>query len=171
MPNTKQISMEDMSIAYLQALCAVNGYSLEEVKHDNYGVDCHVQCSGYPSENCSLCCPSINVQLKSSYSQVREENGFIVYNLEVKNYKDLIKTDRFVPTILVLLHMYEEKDRWLSHTPEQLIIRKCAYWVSLKGKEDTDNTQSITIRIPIANLLTPSSLKELMIKISKGQEL
>lgn len=32
MPNTLQESMEDVSFAYMQALCAYNGYPLAELK-------------------------------------------------------------------------------------------------------------------------------------------
>ena len=39
MPNTLQESMEDVSFAYMQALCAYNGYTLSKVERDNDGVD------------------------------------------------------------------------------------------------------------------------------------
>ena len=39
MPNTQQLRMEDMSVAYVRALCAVNGYSIGSVEHDNDGYD------------------------------------------------------------------------------------------------------------------------------------
>ena len=37
MPNTPQESMEDVSIAYMQGLCAYNGYTLSIERRDNDG--------------------------------------------------------------------------------------------------------------------------------------
>lgn len=49
MPNTPQESMEDVSIAYMQGLCAYNGYTLSIERRDNDGVDITIKCKGYPS--------------------------------------------------------------------------------------------------------------------------
>lgn len=46
MPNTLQESMEDVSFAYMQALCAYNGYTLSKVERDNDGVDATIRCKG-----------------------------------------------------------------------------------------------------------------------------
>ena len=39
MPNQKSLRMEDMSEAFLRALCAANGYSISITNHDNDGLD------------------------------------------------------------------------------------------------------------------------------------
>ena len=52
MPNSIQIRQEDMSIAYLTALCAANGYTLMKEEHDNDGVDRTIKCKGKPDEAC-----------------------------------------------------------------------------------------------------------------------
>lgn len=39
MPNTVQESMEDLSFAYVNALCAYHGYTFDRVTRDNDGVD------------------------------------------------------------------------------------------------------------------------------------
>ena len=38
-PNQKSVRMEDMSDAFLRALCAANGYSISITYHDNDGLD------------------------------------------------------------------------------------------------------------------------------------
>ena len=167
--------MEDMSFAYLKALCAYNGYSLKkETEHDNDGVDATIKCKGYPSEyeEGMEFSPVIDVQLKSSYSRLRRnQDGTLRFTFEVKNYNELVRENRGTATILVILHMYEDRERWLNHTEESLSITKCAYWVNLKGMPQSDNMNNITINVPEGNLLTKESLKELMIRSSKGERL
>lgn len=67
--------------------------------------------------------------------------------------------------------MNRQENLWLEQNTDGLIITKCAYWVSLKGQEPTDNRASIRIVIPGDNVLTPEALNEIMVKISKQQEL
>ncbi len=172
MPNEQSTRMEDMSEAYVRALCAANGYSVSHSNHDNDGYDITVRCRGQVVPDSKIYSPSVDIQLKSSYAQIRENaDGSITYALEVKNYKWLIDTSRFTPIILVVLHMYNDENRWIEHTKDWLKITKCAYWISLRGKPSTDNANTISINIPSTNILTKESLKEIMAKISKGEQL
>lgn len=43
MPNQKSLMMEDMSVAFVQALCAANGYSISKCNHDNDGWDLSIE--------------------------------------------------------------------------------------------------------------------------------
>lgn len=161
-----------MSEAYLRALCAANGYSIEKSNHDNDGVDIGLECKGKVAEDSTKHSTELKIQLKSSYANITaHDDGSITYKLEVKNYKSLIDTKRMVPLILVVFHMPQEEAQWIEQNFDWLKIKKCAYWISLKGREDTDNIESISIRIPKENLLTKDSLREIMHKISKEEEL
>lgn len=174
MPNQQTIKMEDMSEAYLRALCAANGYSIDRVSHDNDGVDVTVKCKGkVDNDNDSTYySPSLDIQLKSSFSKIVEhEDGSITYPLEVKNYKSLIDSHRMIPLILVVFQMYSDENLWVEQTSDWLKITKCAYWISLKGQPDTNNTSTINIEIPAQNLLTKDSLKGIMSRISKQEAL
>ena len=164
--------MEDMSEAYLRALCAANGYTIEKREHDNDGVDIGLVCSDKVADDSKLLSTELRIQLKSSYANITaHDDGSITYKLEVKNYKSLISTSRMVPLILVVFHMPREEAEWLEQTTDWLKIKKCAYWISLKGRDDTDNTEKISVRIPSENLLTKDSLREIMHKISKEEDL
>ena len=172
MPNREQLRMEDMSEAYLRALCAANGYTIEKCEHDNDGVDIGLVCGGKVADDSKLLSTELRIQLKSSYANITaNKDGSITYKLEVKNYKSLISTSRMVPLILVVFHMPSEEAQWLEQTADWLKIKKCAYWISLKGCDDTENTEKISIRIPAGNLLTKDSLREIMRKISREEEL
>lgn len=172
MPNDEKLRMEDMSEAYLRALCAANGYNIEKGNHDNDGIDIGLECKGKVAEDSILHSTELKVQLKSSYAKITtHDDGSITYQLEVKNYKSLIDTQRMVPLILVVFHMPREEAQWIEQTKDWLKIKKCAYWISLKGRENTDNVETISIRIPADNLLTKNSLRDIMHKISKEEEL
>lgn len=161
-----------MSEAYLRALCAANGYTIDKREHDNDGIDIGVVCSDKVADDSILESTELKIQLKSSYANITaHDDGSITYKLEVKNYKSLISTKRMIPLILVVFHMSREEAEWIEQTTDWLKIKKCAYWISLKGKPNTDNTEKISIRIPATNLLTKESLKEIMWKVSKMEEL
>lgn len=173
MPNQRSLRQEDLCESYVRALCAVNGYSITKEIPDNDGVDVTIKCKERPDSICARRSPKLDVQLKSCYSNhiQLQEDGSILYDLEVKNYKQLIEADRMIPFILVVLHMHENEGLWLEHTLDYLKITKCAYWISLKGREDTDNTETIRIQIPAANVLSDQTLKDIMTKVANNQEL
>lgn len=172
MPNTKQIKMEDMSVAYLTALCAANGYNIYTSDHDNEGVDRTISCKGYPAEGCIIKSARIDIQLKSSASPdiiKRNDDGSLTYRLEVKNYESLRDEHRATPLILVVLFMHDDENLWIENNIDYLKITRCAYWISLRGRKPTELKERISITIPAGNQLTKESLKKIMIKVAKGE--
>lgn len=114
--------------------------------------------------------PKLDVQMKSTI----EDSGVgetIHYSLKRKNYDDLTLTLLSVPRILVLVILPREVADWLNLTPERLLLRKSAYWLSLTGFEPTDNAASVTVPIPRSNLFTPEVLTSIMQRLSKGETL
>ena len=89
MPNTPQESMEDVSIAYMQGLCAYNGYTLSIERRDNDGVDITIKCKGYPSttSGCLKYSPTLDIQLKSSFARFKQKrNGDITFILDFQRF-------------------------------------------------------------------------------------
>ena len=72
------------------------------------------------------------------------------------------------PRLLVIFELPTDKLLWLNHSEQELIMQKCAYWINLHGKPETDN-QTITVHIPIQNILSPDKLYELMVLASKEE--
>lgn len=172
MPNEKPNRMEDMSEAYLRALCAYNGYSIVKVEHDNDGLDIGVRCRGRADPLSILTSTEFEVQLKSSYAKIKiQEDGIVKYDLDAKNYNWLVDSNRMIPLILVVFHMHDDESLWLEQTQDWLKITRCAYWISLKGRPKTNNTNTITIEIPATNVLNKESLREIMVKVSKQEAL
>ena len=62
----------------------------------------------------------------------------------------------------------EDPAAWLQCSPDQLVLRHCAYWLSLAGAPATDNEWSVTVQVPRANLFTVEGLGGLMHRINEG---
>lgn len=104
--------------------------------------------------------PKIDLQLKASIRLADAGNSFS-YPLKIKNYNDL-RIDTQTPRLLVVLDLPRERENWLTVSVDELIIRRAAYWKSLRGLPETDNSVSVTISIPKANIFDMNALAELM---------
>jgi hypothetical protein len=49
-----------------------------------------------------------------------------------------------------------------------LILRRCAFWASLRGAPPTDNQVTIRISIPVANVFTVEAVRALLQQLSEG---
>ena len=89
MPNTHQLRMEDMSEAYLRALCAANGYTIDKREHDNDGVDVGLVCSDKVADDSVLESTELKIQLKSSYANItaHEDGSMIQYWVDKTQYE------------------------------------------------------------------------------------
>ncbi|QFS52810.1 DUF4365 domain-containing protein [Nostoc sphaeroides] len=154
---------EQFSITYIRAIAAVAGYSLYRPEVDNDSVDLGIVSRGGTGKILS---PRLELQLKCTARDILDEN-YIKYPLNLKNYNDL-KINALVPRILVVVLVPEKITDWIKQTEDELCIRHCAYWVSLRGMPDTENTTNVTIEIPRSNQLTPLSLQTIIQRISFG---
>jgi hypothetical protein len=72
------------------------------------------------------------------------------------------------PRILVLLLLPEDKNLCLTQSVEELVLRKCAYWISLGGAAATTNEVSIRLHIPRQNGFSPAALLRLLDEAQRG---
>lgn len=72
------------------------------------------------------------------------------------------------PRILIVYSMPREKDMWLTVNKEETLLRKCAWWCSLKGYPEVENKERVVIDIPLDQQLTPEVLVQLMQKVKEG---
>lgn len=163
---------EQISSAYAKAIAAQAGVIFREYSSIDYGFDGKFSEVFYDEENkrYSESGFGIDVQIKAT-TNITSENGKLIYDLEVKNYRDLIKTNVGTPRILIVYSMPEDKKEWVTVTTEQTILKKCAWWCSLKGKPKTNNKETIRVEIPDNQLLTPSELLRLIEKVKVGASL
>lgn len=174
MPNTINEIKEDLSIAYIRAISAINGYGIIKEERDNDGMDIAIKCKGYPDKDSKYVSPVLEMQLKASNSKNKLKflsNGNIQYSLEASNYNILVEENRLLDMILILYVLPEDEAKWVKHTEYSTRLAHGAYWITLRGRERTTNTSSINIEVPRKNVFSPEALKEIMIKISKGEHL
>jgi hypothetical protein len=151
---------EALSRAYVAALAASAGYVTAEQNFDRDGVDVQIRAGG-------SMLPSLDIQLKATINLGETKNGVFRYPLKRRNY-DLLRVQTTVPRILVVLDMPFGEVDWLTVTPEQLVLRRCAYWTSLSGFPETQNNDTVTISIHDTNRFDVEGLKALMNRARSG---
>ena len=164
---------ESLARVYIQAIAGRCGMICSSPALD-YGVDARIHEVGTRTDAGTTRYVEsgfgIAVQAKTTSSPIIEETE-IAYDLEIKTYNDLRETEVGEPRILVLLVLPTVETQWLHVTEEQLILRRCAYWMSLRGKPPTENRESIRIRIPRDNLFNVEALCALMQRRKDGDDL
>lgn len=157
---------EQFSIAYVRALAAVAGLKVDRHEVDDDSIDILISRGGKRS-------PHLSLQLKCS-SQIELKQPEFSFRLKLKNYDDL-RRPTMVPRVLVVLHVPEHVQDWLTENSDHILMRHRAYWFSLLGfdevaavnKEDWQERR-VTVQLPRANLLTPHELIRMMDNIEKA---
>lgn len=160
----------ELSYAYLHAVasrseasCVVAGRHL-----DNRGVDAHLTFWGPFDEGGPLTEVSINVQLKATVKHAADDGTSLSYFLEDPKQYDVLRTETIATQrVLVVLFLPSDDGDWLHHTPEQLVLRRCAFWQSLRGAPPTTNTSGVTVKLPKSQMFTPASLGALAARLSR----
>jgi hypothetical protein len=154
-------AQEQVSKAFILAMASLAGCSVAEPKPDDDSIDWTLSCRLAPRR------PKLDLQVKSTNDGTGTE-GAIHYPLKRKNYDELILADLLTPRLLVLVVVPPDPLAWLTASPEALVLRHCAYWVSLRGLPATDNETSVTVQVPRANLFDVSALMGLMQMLNEG---
>lgn len=163
----------ELSYAYLHAVASQAGFGCElHGRHaDNAGKDAQVNIHERLSPRSIFRDFSIEVQLKACINKPTAKSGYLPYPLPIQNYDKLRSTENAAPHLLVVLFLPHNKTDWLDATPENLVLRECAYWVSLLGAKDVHDQKSRTVYVPENNQLSPASLRRLAEALSEGRRL
>jgi hypothetical protein len=112
---------------------------------------------------------TVEVQLKAtSHEVIPEAQGRYPFSLRIDHYDKLRDEANGTQQILVVLFLPNDTSLWLTHSPDGLIARRCAYWVSLRGAPPSGNETSQTVYIPRANVLTVDGLRLVFARRSLG---
>ncbi|WP_257452716.1 DUF4365 domain-containing protein [Archangium lipolyticum] len=160
---------EELSLTYVRAIASRAGFSVEEVRKDRDSVDLKVRARGLLTEDAVLTSPELAIQLKATVLDPLPERAFS-FELSRKNYDDLIAPS-LVPRILVVFVMPGDEGQWLTLTEEALTLRRCAYWLSLRGLPATTNETSQTVRLSRRQTFDHDTLRDLLRKVSREEEL
>jgi Domain of unknown function (DUF4365) len=157
---TQAHRQEALCRAYVQSVAAQAGLLWSKTEPD-YGVDLSLRSVSIQENRRRDVGVQIDLQLKSTTRAVVTDTE-VRYDLDVQTYNDLRDDNGRCPRLLVVLIMPAEEARWLSQTPEELTLRHCAYWISLKGYPPTTAASTIRIAIPLTNIFSVAELTRLM---------
>lgn len=156
---------EQFGLAYVRAVASVAGYGASRPEVDDDSVDLSLSDRGTGGTTRS---PRLDLQLKSTSRVDLFHDEHIAFPLPVKNYDDLRPDNVLVPRILVVVFLPEELDDWISHTEEQMVLRRCAYWSSLRGREFVENIANVTIHVQRNQVFNVAALRAIMANIEAG---
>ena len=110
----------------------------------------------------------VEFQLKASFSRVSVKKDYVSYKMEVDAYNKLVnRACDGVPVMLILLVLPKEKGEWLSLSENEMTLRKCCYWQIFTDTTLSSNSDSISVRFPIDQVLTPEKIVDVLEKIQQ----
>ena len=151
---------EALSRVYVRAVAAGAGYVTADCDFDRDGVDLQIRAGGAMR-------PTVDLQLKATVNLSDSADGHYRFALKRRNY-DLLREETQTPRLLVVLELPSDEDRWITITADELILRRRAYWLNLKGFDETENRSTVTVRIPMRNVFDVDSLRSLMEQSRRG---
>lgn len=160
---------ESLSRAYIQAIASRCGLNCSFRDFD-YGIDVTVHLIQRRGNRYVETGFNLDIQAKSTFGATMT-NTDVLYDMEVKTYNDLRDPDVGTPRILVLLVQPEPETDWTGMTEDELMLRRCAYWLSLRGRAETTNTATIRVSIPRTNRFSIEALQGIMERVRNGEEL
>jgi hypothetical protein len=63
-----------------------------------------------------------------------------------------------------------DEGQWLSQSAEELVIRHCAYWLSLEGYPATASVSTVRVSLPLANVFSVTAVQGIMQRLQEGRE-
>lgn len=166
MPTVQDMESE-LSHAYLHAVASHAGLAYQPADRitDADGIDATLRATGRFEANTEITQVIFDVQLKATTKIPRARNGRLALRLSAKNYNELRSVRTMSQRLLVALFLPESPDEWVIHSEKQLVLRKCAYWMSLRGAPEID-TATTTVYIPKKNVFSSVQLRSLVERLS-----
>jgi len=155
---------QEFSKAYVKAIAAACGYATHEPSVDDDSIDLGISGRG---GNGTVRSPRLDLQLKCTGRDLVGD-ATVDFPLKRKNYDDLRPENVMVPRILVVVTVPQDVNDWTFHTEQELLLRHCGYWHSLRGMPSTENPTTVTVNIPRTQLFDVSGLQSIMNRISDG---
>ena len=155
---------EQFSRAYVQAVAAVAGYAWSQPSVDEDSIDLTLAARGGGG---TIRSPKLDLQLKCHAQNTPTETTF-AYPLKIKNYDELRDDTVMVPRILVIVLVPDKVDDWLTHAENELSLRRCAYWSSLRGLPPTQNANTISVTVHRSQQFHCDGVIQLMLRIGAG---
>lgn len=170
---TEEHVKEMLSRSYVQAIVSACGFNMSRYEND-YGMDGTISIVKFRKDKHTKGVRKVesgyklDFQLKASINvEIDEEN--IKYDLEVKNYNDLVDEDIGTPRVLIVYQLPRNKEEWIKVGTSGMELKGPAWWCTLSGEAESDNEQKKRIAIPRKQQFNMENLKELMGKVKRGE--
>ncbi len=166
---TRNHRQEGLCRAYIQAIAARCGMSCS-VPNPDYGIDLTLNDVEERGGRRSESGYKLDVQAKSATRAVLT-GADVRYDLGVPSFEVSRHPAPGSPRILVVLILPDEEAEWTAQTEDELLLRHCAYWASLKGRNAVRNRRSVRVSIPRADVFSVDALLTIMRRIKAGEAL
>jgi hypothetical protein len=170
---TRNHRQEALSRAYVRAIAAQAGVGVSEPESD-YGIDMSLHATTLRNERRRDIGPRdigprLDLQLKST-TRAAVGATHLTYDLDVVNYDDLREQIGEGARPLVVLVLPADEAQWLSQSPQELVIRHCAYWLSLKGYPAATATTTVRLPIPLANVFSVEAVRDILQRLRERKD-
>jgi hypothetical protein len=142
---------EFFSYAYIRAVCAAAGLAVDRPEVDVDSRDLRIYCRG---------AAEFYAQVKCTENLLLSENT-VTFPLPVSDYEHL-RSESAAPAILIVVHVPKDCSDWISQTEVELSLRKCGYWMSLRGLPPTSNQGTVSVQIPREQVFSVDSPWEIL---------
>jgi hypothetical protein len=156
---TRNHRQEALCRAYVRTVAAYAGVLCSQPDPD-YGIDLCLRAVEVDSQRRRDVSVQLDLQLRSTTRASLTETA-VAYDLDVDTYNAL-RMSGSCPRILVVLVLPEDEAEWVRQSPDELAIRRCAYWLSLEGFPPTEATRSIRVNIPLGNAFSAEAVRALL---------
>ena len=99
---------------------------------DRDGIDLRIQAGGTMR-------PALELQLKATVNLGEARDGCFHFRLKIRNY-DLLRIETQTPRLLVVLDLPKCEEQWVTITEDELVMRRRAYWLNLRGFEEKEKS-------------------------------
>jgi hypothetical protein len=161
----------ELSYAYLHAVVSRAGFGCEVTGRlsDGAGVDAVLRIRERLVPPPSLVEFTVDVQLKATSSEPVVRDDHYSFWLIRRQYDKLRMTEIRNPRILVVLFLPPEASQWMEQSVEAMLLRRCAWWVSLYDAPPTDNQTGQTVYLPRQNVFSVDGLRDLLTRLATGE--
>ncbi len=156
----REHQQELLSFAYVRAISARAGVVCIRFDGD-YGVDLSLRAVSETDAGFIDGGDQIDLQIKST-TRANVNEKTISFDLSARNYNHLREANPNTQRFLIVYIMPVNEDMWLTQSDDELILRHCAYWVSLEGHPATKSTTTVRISIPKENVFSVAAITAMM---------